>query len=381
MNDGRLDLAVAHFDTAARLAEGEPRFRNLGQKAREEGQLALQRKEIRDQAEMLFALGDRLRFSLLGFGGDPMTSVRQVEESLRVFHVFDDKEWMRQPLIDLLDEPRRQKLLAEANELLFLWAVELERDRDRTDTPDLQSQAVRICEAALNFAAPAAPWRAMLARCQAKPAGETSSVPAISPGSPEQETSARGCFQWALLYDLDDRLRETIKWLERAVRLNPGDYWSQFYLGYFHRRAGNIQRALEHDQAAVALRPDSPWAWFNLAFLHQANDDLEQALDDLNQALATARDFDFLDARLQLGLVKQSLGDAAGARAAYEWVITKGAGSESAKAVPGSIGQSSTRTRAQSGGRGPSTTRSWGKTIAPAWPGWAAPGRSSARAV
>ena len=69
---------------------------------------------------------------------------------------------------------------------------------------------------------------------------------------------ARGCFQWALLYDLDGRLDETITWLERAVRLEPGDYWSQFYLGYYHQRAGHIQKALEHDQAAVAFGPTPP---------------------------------------------------------------------------------------------------------------------------
>ena len=92
-----------------------------------------------------------------------------------------------------------------------------------------------------------------------------SSGPALRPGWPREET---------------------IAWLERAVRLEPGDYWSQFYLGYHHWRAGHNQKALEHDQAAVALQPGSPWAWFNLALLHRAADDLDLAMDDLNQALA-----------------------------------------------------------------------------------------------
>ena len=60
VSDGQLDLAVVHFDTAARLAQGEPRLRNLGQRAREERKLALQRKDIRDQADRLFELGERL---------------------------------------------------------------------------------------------------------------------------------------------------------------------------------------------------------------------------------------------------------------------------------------------------------------------------------
>ena len=131
----------------------------------------------------------------------------------------------------------------------------------------------------------------MQARCQARLAGELSALQPLAPGFPEHENSARGCFQWALLFDLDGRSDETIAWLERAVRLEPGDYWSQFYLGYYHQRAGHIQKALEHDQAAVALQPGSPWAWFNLGLLHRAADDLDLAMDDLNQALAKAAGF------------------------------------------------------------------------------------------
>ena len=99
-----------------------------------------------------------------------MTSSRQVEKSLRAFAVFEDKEWMRRPSIGLLDAPRRDRLLAEVNELLFLWAVVLEEDR--SGTPAVTSQALRICAAALNFASPSGPWRAMQARCQARLAGE-----------------------------------------------------------------------------------------------------------------------------------------------------------------------------------------------------------------
>jgi serine/threonine protein kinase/tetratricopeptide (TPR) repeat protein len=330
VSDGQLDLAVVHFDTAARLAKGEPRLRNLGERAREERQLALQRKDIRDQADRLFKLGERLRFSLLRFGGDPMASIQQVEKSLKVFAVFEDKKWMRRPSIGLLDATRRERLLAEVNELLFLWAVVLEQEH--SDTAAMTSQALEICATALNFAASKDPWRAMQARCQAHLGHKLSSLPALSPGFLQQESTARDCFQWALLYDLDGRREETIAWLERAVRLEPGDYWSQFYLGYHHWKAGHNQKALEHDQAAVALQPGSPWAWFNLAFLHRAADDLDLAMDDLNQALKKARDFDFLEARLQLGLVKQWLGDSTGARAAYERVIARGAGSPIARA-------------------------------------------------
>ena len=81
---------------------------------------------------------------------------------------------------------------------------------------------------------------------------------------------------------------------------------------------------MEHYQAAVALRPDSPWARNNRALLYRERGDLDSALDDLNRALASPQGADFPEARLNLGIVKEALGDDAGARAAYESVIAAG---------------------------------------------------------
>ena len=239
---------------------------------------------------------------------------------------------MQRPSIQHLDPKRRDQLRSEVNELLFLWVVVL--DGDRRDDPAMARQAVRICDAALTFAEPAAPWRALRARYVALLDGKS---PPISPialrtdegdGKGEAGSSARGCFQWGLLCDLEGRRQATIGWLERATETAPNEYWSQFYLGFYDERAGHRQRALEHYQAAVALRKDSPWAWYNRALLVHARGDLDQALADLNRALALAarQGFEFLEARLNLGLVKRDLGDAVGARAAYESVIAAAVG-------------------------------------------------------
>ena len=90
------------------------------------------------------------------------------------------------------------------------------------------------------------------------------------PTRTEGETSARGCFQWAQLCDLEGRPEAAVAWLERATQLAPQDYWSQFYLGHFARRLRQPGRAMEHYQAAVALQPDSPWALLNRAHLYLA---------------------------------------------------------------------------------------------------------------
>ena len=142
--------------------------------------------------------------------------------------------------------------------------------------------------------------------------------------APESATSARDCFQWALLCDLEGQTEDVVAWLLRATRLEDQDYWSHFYLGDFYQRIGQNAQAMEHYQAAVALRPDSPWARCNRALLLHSRGEWNLALDDFNRALASPQGARLLEARLGLGLVKQVKGDDAGARAAYDAVIASG---------------------------------------------------------
>jgi len=321
---GQFELAMSQFATAAQLAKGDRRLRGLRDEIREEALRARMTKAIRDEADELFRVGERLRFSLLGFSGDPKVACRSVESALAKFAVPDDPDWIRRPPIEMLDERRRNRLISEVNDLLFLWVYASEGEEKAA------RQAVRICDAALAFATPVGPWQAIRERCAAKLAGE--SPPSRAPIRTEGETSARGCFQWAILCELEGRTEAVVAWLERATRLEPRDYWSHFYLGDFCGRIGQNGRAMEHYQAAVALRPDSPWARCNRALLYHARGDWDLALDDLNRALAPPQGADLLEARLSFGLVKQVLGDDAGARSAYESVIAAGPGNPFARA-------------------------------------------------
>jgi len=320
----QFELAASQFATAVRLAEGDLRLRGLLAEIRQEDRRARSTKEIRDKVDELLEVGERLRFSLLGFSGDTKVACRSVESALAKFSVPGDPGWTRQSPIEMLDETRRNRLISEVNELLFLWVVALDGD------PEGARQAVRICDVALAFATPATPWRAIRVRCAARLAGEPPPSRAFTVS--ESATSARECFQWALLCDLAGQTEAVVTWLERATRLEPRDYWSHFYLGDYCGRIGQNGRAMEHYQAAVALRPDSPWARCNRALLYHARGDWDLALDDLNRALASPQGADLLEARLVLGLVKQVKGDDAGARAAYESVIAAGPGNAFASA-------------------------------------------------
>jgi eukaryotic-like serine/threonine-protein kinase len=313
---GQLELASDQFGMAVRLAEDDPRLRDLVAQINDEDRLARQNKEFRDRADELLSNGERLRFSLLGFSDDSRAACRDVERALAKFSVLDDPNWIGQPRVQMLDHDRRARLIAAIDELLFLWVVALDVE------PRRAQESLRICDAALRFASPLGPWRAIRRRCASKLAGETPPPSAIA--SPEAEQSARDCFKWALLCDREGKTESVVEWLLRATQLEPQDYWSHFYLGDFCERIGQHARAMSHYEAAVALRPHSPWARCNRALLRHNQGEWDLALDDLNKALKSPQGADLLEARLVLGLVNQVKGDDAGARSAYDAVIAAG---------------------------------------------------------
>ena len=60
-------------------------------------------KEIRDRADRLFEIGERLRFSLLHFSADPRGIGQSVAAVLAEFSIPDDPDWTRRPELALLD--------------------------------------------------------------------------------------------------------------------------------------------------------------------------------------------------------------------------------------------------------------------------------------
>ncbi len=171
----------------------------------------------------------------------------------------------------------------------------------------------------MQTAAPTGAWQALRERAAATLAGYGRRRRQLSP--PTHESSARGSFQWALVFELEADADGALAWLERANALQENNYWSLVYIGYYHNKSGQVSRALEDYKAAVALRPLLPWARCDRALIYQSLGEWDLALIDLKRALESPDGANFLDLRLTLGAVKQQLGDEAGARAAYEGVI------------------------------------------------------------
>src|SRR5262249_54109186 len=119
--EGRFDLAASQYATALRLGENDSQLTELLRGIDQRRRRALKTKEVRDKVDEFLDGAERLRFSLLGFSGDPEIACRSLETALAKFSIPDRRDWMREQSIDLLDQDRRIRLISDVNELLFLW--------------------------------------------------------------------------------------------------------------------------------------------------------------------------------------------------------------------------------------------------------------------
>jgi len=311
----------------ARLSDAWTTVEELRHQARNRYLMAVRTAAYRASADAVFGAADRLRFRLIGFGGELPSAERSLDAALQPFHVFEAGEWLRRPDLALLDPPRRARLEREVDELLFLWALALDREGGATAL----TRAEGVCDLALTFAAPSGPWHALKARvagrlgdADADGDGENAPVP-----GPDDARSPLGCFQWGALRLRQER-PEALDWFKKAARLEEGNYWFQYMLAYAHNASpdGGAD-AMRHYDAALAIRPHSPWVRFSRARLYRISNVWGLAAEDFPRALADYRNLPAADrdpafeaqVRLELGLVRQSLGDPAGARADYAAVV------------------------------------------------------------
>ncbi len=147
--------AAMQLKTAADQAEGWPGLRALRQAALDLSERAHESDAIRKQADTFSRDVDPMRFHLLGFGGDAASASLDLEAALAPFGVLQDANWFRRDRLGRLDEPRRDRLIEEVNELLFIWLFAV--GRDRQGDREMAHRAVWLCDRALVFVEPRAP--------------------------------------------------------------------------------------------------------------------------------------------------------------------------------------------------------------------------------
>jgi serine/threonine protein kinase/Tfp pilus assembly protein PilF len=344
------DSARKLFESAANLVASHRGFGEMYRQARNQAKLAEQTGAKRAAADRLFAAAKPLRFRLIGFCGDLKSATDELLQVLKPFYVLENPDWTTISELALLDPPRRQRLVREVNELLFLWLVAIDRSLG-TATPaadELARRARDSCERAMVFAEPpgqpSGPWAALRARLAAWPDRTPGSTEADARIAAQHE--ALVCFQWGLLRAREGRRDASVAWFRRAVLLEPSSYWYNYELAYSldkyqPRSAALADEALTHYAMAVAVDPEAPWVRFSRAQLYRERSAWDLALEELGHAWdhylqldPGAQDAD-LERRVQLefGVIHQALGDIAAARRDYAALIESGSESPEARAA------------------------------------------------
>lgn len=360
----RLEEAAARFEVARLMLSGgkanpsqKPRLEDqmrvsvrlagdpddLRALVRDQSWLTREKLLVRRQADTLRTRSEELRLRLLGFLGPVGDPSHEVAQALAPFSVLTARTWPVGDQMALLNPARRDQLRDDVEDLLFLWVIALDRrlgQGPHLDTsPPLEEEeatatralALVCCDRALAFvpAAAAGPWRALKSRLSAHRPGQDLDGASTTDDSVE-ESSARACFQWGVLRALEGRGRSAVAWLERATHLRQNQYWYHYFLALMYqqlaagaeRKQGDDRgRALAHYDVAIALRESWPWPRFNRARLYQEVGAWTEALRDLETARHLAAPHDLPPIQLNLGVVRQALGDLEGARADYDAVL------------------------------------------------------------
>jgi serine/threonine protein kinase/predicted Zn-dependent protease len=341
----RGDFASAkdRFESAATLVDGHSGFVEMYRQARNQAKLAEQTGAKRAAADRLFAAAKPLRFRLIDFCGDLKSATAELLRVLQPFYVLKNPNWTTIPDLSLLDARRRDRLVGEVNELLFLWVVALDRSCDKATDAKAAAETAELargyCDQAIVFAeprgSPAGPWAALRARMAAWP--DRAAPGAGDESRRAKESSALRCFQWGLLRTREGRGDDAVAWFRKAVRLEPGSYWYHFELAYTldrhsPRMAALTDEALEHYATAAALDPEAPWVRFAYARLCRRHNAWDLALEELDRGWEkytrlepSAQDADLeWWVRIEFGVVHTAVGDIAAARRDYALLIDSG---------------------------------------------------------
>ncbi|WZO99198.1 protein kinase [Isosphaeraceae bacterium EP7] len=335
-----VDLAMERFRAAASRAKPFPEFWEAHQRAIEGLAKAQEMRAIRDRAEAFLAQAGSIRYVFLNKGEDLGNAAGRLERLIEPFFEFNKAtgKWERRTVLTFLEqETQLPRLKREVDELLFLWALGHD---ELPDASALRTFALahRFWGRAAVFAADPGPWEALRSRLDPSRAKGRTTAPSIAPSPGDPTLSPRACFQWAMLKNEENRRVDSIDFLTRATRDDPGNAWYHSVLAMIHDSSGSLadgsgvehdDLALQHDTAALAIEPDSPYFRFALAQHYRLRNANELALGEFEQA---HYDFGRLPSDLQdpafarryaleMGIVHQQLGNAADARQEYDRLI------------------------------------------------------------
>jgi tetratricopeptide (TPR) repeat protein len=108
------------------------------------------------------------------------------------------------------------------------------------------------------------------------------------------------CMEEPVIQQQPDARQTGVRWLKKAIEIDPQSTFAHFQLGVLHEELGNTDDAVTHYRRAIETDPSCLMALTNLAILYASLHDHENAAEIVSLALKLERDDDRRRALLRL---------------------------------------------------------------------------------
>ncbi|HEX5270041.1 MAG TPA: tetratricopeptide repeat protein [Gemmataceae bacterium] len=235
------------------------------------------------------------------------------------FHVLDDPSWQQAGAVRRLPPDDRERLRADAGELLFLLAAMSPPDDASGSALDLNRRA-ESCYPEGQAPAALLRQRAALERQHGRPAeaGQLLARAVAAPPRTPRDLALLACAATA-----EGRFREARPLWERASARDPQNVWVWYGLGDCYDRLGRPAQAASCYSACVALNPAYHGWHFRRGLAHLRMGQYESAGDDFDQAIRLCPDHG--EAHVNRALARLGAGRAADAVADLTRALELGA--------------------------------------------------------
>jgi tetratricopeptide (TPR) repeat protein len=259
--------------------------------------------------------------------------LQRCRQALDQYGVLDDPAWRERPRVTLLAPPERQRLQEDVGEMLLLlargraglWlhAAGKPQPEDLRAALDLNQQA-ETCYP--EDGVPPALWRQRAELLQ-RLGDEDEARRLQERAATAKLRTARDYYLQAREEVVAHRHREALPLLEKALRLDPRNFWATFLEGDCHEWLDEDDKALTCYTVCVALAPDFHGPYLRRGELYRRKKQYELALADYDKVIELRPDLP--DGHVHKGLLLQELQKDSAAIEALTAALDRGAAATS----------------------------------------------------